>query len=91
MTTRVIAVFLWYLAGWSIGEVGVVLLDLPAGVAIVPGILIGNVALAVAGAATLGIGRRPKRRVRNIEELAAELDRRNGAWQAAASDQRPVR
>lgn len=91
MTTRLIAVTLWYLAGWSVGEVGVVLFDLPAGVAIVPGILLGNIALAFAAAASLGIGRQAQRRVRPIEELAAELDKRNGAWGAATAEERQIR
>jgi hypothetical protein len=83
MATRWIAVILCYLGGWMAGEVAVGVLDLPSGIAIVPGILVGNVALAIALGWTLQIGRRSKPRLRSADAVATDLDRKaDGATDA---------
>ena len=78
MGKRNLATVLWFLAGWSLGGLLVGFMGLPSLLALVPGVLIaGLVRWDPAG--MLWTRRTTTRRVRPINEVAAELDRQAGA------------
>ena len=78
MGKRNVATVLWFLAGWSLGGLFVGIMGLPSLLAFVPGVLIaGLVRWDPAG--MLWTRQTTTRRVRPINEVADELDRRNGA------------
>ena len=78
MSKRNLATVLWFLAGWSGGGLLVGIMGLPSLLAFVPGLLMaGLVRWDPTG--TLWTRQAPARRVRPINELAAELDRKSGA------------
>lgn len=87
MSKRTLAVVLWFLAGWSAGGLLVGLMGMPSIVAFVPGILLAGL---VWWDPTHALWSRPAtvRRVRPINEVAAELDARSEAWPAAETDSR---
>ena len=83
MKVRTVATVLWFVTGWSGAGIVVGLMGLPSSLALVGGIA---TAMAVWFDPTGRIwGRAPQRRVRPIEEVAAELDQRaRGAGVEAA-------
>jgi hypothetical protein len=89
MNKRNVATVLWFVTGWTGGALLFGLLDAPAALALVPAITIAMlVHLDPAGwfwPAKVG-----ERRIRPIEELAAELDR-NHQGAGVAVEQRSSR
>ena len=75
MGKRNLATVLWFLAGWSGGGLLVGLFGLPSVLAFVPGILMAGL-IRWDPAGVLWTRPATKRRVRPINELADELDRK---------------
>ena len=75
MTKRGLATFLWFLVGWSGGGMLAEFMALPSMLAVIPGVLI---ALLIHWDPTHTLWTRPvaapRRVVRSINEVAAELD-----------------
>jgi hypothetical protein len=93
MGKRNLATVLWFLAGWSGGGLLVGLFGLPSLLAFVPGILMAGL-IRWDPAGVLWTKPAAQRRVRPINELADELDRKAGAASsplAAVDRNRPQR
>jgi hypothetical protein len=89
MALRYISPFLWFLAGWQAGGLVVGLLALPTVLAFVPGIVMGLV-VAWDARRTTWTRSLVQRRIRPINEFAAELDRQGDQWPATKADTRRV-
>ena len=84
MNVRNLSTFLWFLAGWSAAGLIVGFLGLPTSWALLGGLT----AAALVRWEPSGRlwGQQPQRRIRPIEEVAAELDGQGAAGPAAAGE-----
>lgn len=81
MNKRNVATVLWFIAGWSLGGIVTGLMVMPSILAVVPGVLIaGLIRWDPAGVLW---PQTAKRRIRPINEFAAELDERAALPHAA--------
>lgn len=89
MTKRNLAAVLWFLAGWTLGALLAAFIGLPYLLAPVLGILFGAI-VRWDPTALLWSPSSPDRRIRPINEVAAEVDNMSDRWQATQADTRRV-
>jgi hypothetical protein len=88
MNKRNVATVLWFITGWTGGALFFGFFNLPELLALVPAVGIAWVVRTDPNHA-IWVSEPPKRRVRPINEVAAELDRRNEGAGVLAESRTP--